>query len=78
MLEFQSIKAFLLKDILQIGQKKLLPLAKFKKQFPGHMLLTISAVKKLLEHFMKEKVIKRKGYDKSFNSSIDKKRYCIN
>ena len=38
MLEFQKIKTFLLKDILQIGQKFLL-LIKLKIQFLGLMLL---------------------------------------
>ena len=41
MLEFQNIKTFLLKDILQIGQKKFLLLVKLKIQFLGHMLLMI-------------------------------------
>ena len=41
MLEFQNIKTFLLKDILQIGQKKLLLLIKLKIQFLGLMLLVI-------------------------------------
>ena len=36
MLEFQNIKTFLLKDILQIGQKKFLLLVKLKIQFLGH------------------------------------------
>ena len=40
MLEFQNIKTFLLKDILQIGQKFLL-LIKLKIQFLGIMLLVI-------------------------------------
>ena len=39
MLESQNIKTFLLKDILQIGQKKFLLLVKLKIQFPGLMLL---------------------------------------
>ena len=39
-LEFQNIKTFLLKDILQIGQKFLL-LIKLKIQFLGLMLLVI-------------------------------------
>ena len=39
MLEFQNIKTFLLKDILQIGQKKFLLLTKLKVQFLGLMLL---------------------------------------
>ena len=41
MLEFQNIKTFLLKDILQIGQKKFLLLIKLKIQFLGLMLLVI-------------------------------------
>ena len=36
MLEFQNIKTFLLKDMLQIGQKKFLSLIKLKIQFRGH------------------------------------------
>ena len=39
MLEFQNIKTFLLKNILQIGQKKFLFLVKLKMQFRGIMLL---------------------------------------
>ena len=41
MLEFQNIKTFLLKDILQIGQKKFLLLVKLKIQFLGLMLLEV-------------------------------------
>ena len=41
MLEFQNIKTFLLKNILQIGQKKFLLLIKLKIQFLGLMLLVI-------------------------------------
>ena len=41
MLEFQNIKTFLLKDILQIDQKKFLLLIKLKIQFLGLILLTI-------------------------------------
>ena len=39
MLEFQNIKTFLQKDMLQIGQKKLVLLVKLKIQFHGLMLL---------------------------------------
>ena len=39
MLEFLNIKTFLLKDTLQIGQKKFLLLIKLKIQFLGLMLL---------------------------------------
>ena len=51
----RTIKINLLKDAHQIGLKKFLLLAKWKTQFYGHMLLTILTVKKLLEHFMKNK-----------------------
>ena len=54
MLEFQSIKIFLLKDMLQIGLKNFLLLVKLKIQFLGHVWLMISMVKKLLEVFMKK------------------------
>ena len=39
MLEFQNIKTFLLKDILQTGQKTFLLLIKLKIEFLGLMLL---------------------------------------
>ena len=54
MLEFLNTEIFLLKDVHQIGLKKFLLLVKLKIQFHGHMLLMISMVKKLLEHFMKK------------------------
>ena len=54
MLEFQNTKTFLLKDMLQIGQKKFLLLLKLKVKFLGFMLLMILMVKKLLEVFMKK------------------------
>ena len=41
MLEFQNIKTFLLKGILQVGQKKFLLLIKLEIQFLGLMLLVI-------------------------------------
>ena len=41
MLKFQNMKTFLLKDILQFGQKKFLLLAKLKMQYRGLMLLVI-------------------------------------
>ena len=47
-------KNILLKHTHQIGLKKFLLLVELKIQFHGHMLLTISMVKKLLEHFMKK------------------------
>ena len=54
MLEFLSTKIFLLKDILQIVQKKFLLLVKLKIQFRGLMLLMILMVKKLKEVFTKK------------------------
>ena len=41
MLGLQNTRIFLLKDALQIGQKKFLLLAKLKIQSRGHMLLMI-------------------------------------
>ena len=61
MLEFQNTETFLLKDILQIGQKKFLLLVKLKIQFLG--LLATLMVSLLLEVFMKrncKKQIKKK------------------
>ena len=49
MLEFQNVETFLLKDMLQISQKKLLLLIKLKMQFHGLMLLVTWMAKKLLE-----------------------------
>ena len=40
-LEFQNIKTFLLKDIPQMGQKKVLLLIKLEIQFLGHPSLMI-------------------------------------
>ena len=54
MLEFQNIKTFLLKDILQIGQKNFSLLIKLKIQFLGLTLFAILMVKKLLEGFIKK------------------------
>ena len=48
------MEAFLLKDMLQIGQKKFLLLVKPKAQFRGLLLLVTGMVKKLLEVFMKK------------------------
>ena len=62
MLEFQNTKTFLLKDMLQIGQKKFLLLVKSKIQFFGLMLLVNWMVKKLLEVFMEnnsKKLVKK-------------------
>ena len=73
MIEIQNLKlviilefpnTFLLKDIHQIGLKKVLLLVNLKIQFHGHMLLTISMVKKLLEHFMK------KNYKRLINKNL--------
>ena len=41
MLECQNIKAFLLKDMLQIGKKKFFFFVELKIQFLGLMLLMI-------------------------------------
>ena len=49
MLEYQNTKNFLIKDILEIKNIK-----KLKILFHVHMLLMISMVKILLEHFVKK------------------------
>ena len=51
--EFLNTKIFSLKDTHQTGVTKFLYLKKLKILFHGHVLLMISMVKKLLEHFMK-------------------------
>ena len=73
MLEFQNTKTFLLKDTLQIGQKKFLLLVKLKVQFLGLVFsdlngeeITGSFYEKELQktsqkEFRIEKVLKRKG-----------------
>ena len=74
MLEFQNIKTFLLKDMLQIGEKKFLLLVKLKIQCPWTYVvsdlngeeITGSFFEKELqkacqEKFRIEKVLKRKG-----------------
>ena len=48
-LKFENIKTFLLRDILQIGQKKFSLLVELKTKFLGLMLLVAWMVKKLLE-----------------------------
>ena len=53
MLEFRNTKTFLLKDTLQIGQKKFLLLVKLKTQFRGHVINDLM-VNQLLEPFMKK------------------------
>ena len=53
-IEFQNIRTFLLKDMLQIGQKKFLLLVGLKMQLCERMQLMIWMVKKLLKVFMKK------------------------
>ena len=72
MSEFQNIKRFLLKDTLQIRQRKFLLSVKLKIQFHGHTWLVAWMVNQFLEVFTKKqktnqekirikKVLKRKG-----------------
>ena len=73
MLEFQNIKTFLLKDMLQIGQKKFLLLVKLKT-IPWTYVVSDLNSGKIIESFYEkelqkasqeefriEKVLKRKG-----------------
>ena len=64
MLEFQNTKTFSLKDMLQIGRKKILLLVKLKIQSRGHMLLVTWMVKKLLE------VLKKKNCKKLVKKNL--------
>ena len=68
MSEFLNAKIFLLKDTRQVGVKKFLLLVKLKTQFLGRMLLMISMVKKLLEHFMK------KNWKELINKKLEQKK----
>ena len=52
MLEYRNTKAFLLKDILQIGR-----------------------IEKVTKRKGNKLYVKWKGYDNSFNSWVDKKKY---
>ena len=73
MLEFQSIKTFLLKDMLQIGLERFLVLLKLKLQFLGRVVNDLSGEeitrrfyekelqKTSQKEFRIEKVLKRKG-----------------
>ena len=74
MLEYQNTKRFSLKDILEIGQKKILSLVKFKNTVPwtcvtrdlnGEKIAGSFYEKELKktspEKFRIEKIIKRKG-----------------
>ena len=79
MLEFQNIKIFLLKDTLQIGQKKISDLngEEITGSFSEKELQKTSQAKFRMEKVLKRKgdilYFKWKGYDNSFNSWIDKK-----
>ena len=56
LLEYQNIKIFVQKFILQICQKKFLWLKKLKILWCRHMLLMILMEKKLSEPFMKKEL----------------------
>ena len=90
--EYQHIEIFFHQVTHQIGQNKFLVSKKLKILYHEFMLLMIEAFyKKELQktnqtEFRVEQVIKKKsdslyvkwkGYDNSFNSSIDKKRFII-
>ena len=60
-------KIFLLKNTFQTGLRKFLWLNILKIQFLRQMLLIISMVKKLLEHFMKKK---KQNYKRQINKNL--------
>ena len=68
LLEYQSIKTFLQKSMLQICLEKILSLKKLKTLCRGHMLLVILKVKKLLERFTK------KNCKKQIKKSLESKK----
>ena len=61
LLEYENIKIFLQKVMLQIGLKKILWLKKLKTLCYGHMFLVILKAKKFLEPFMKKNSEKKKN-----------------
>ena len=69
MLELQNITKFLLKNILQIGQKKFLFLEKELQQTNQRKF----RIEKVLKRRSEKLYVKWKGYDISFNSWINKK-----
>ena len=69
MLELQNITKFLLKNILQIGQKKFLFLKKELQQTNQREF----RIEKVLKRRSEKLYVKWKGYDISFNSWINKK-----
>ena len=79
MLEFQNIKIFLLKDTLQIGQKKISDLngEEITGSFSEKELQKTNQKEFRIEKVLKRKgdklYVKWKGYDNRFNSWIDKK-----
>ena len=54
LLEYQNMKIFLQKDMLEIGQKKFLLLQKLQTLCNGHMLLAILNAKKFTKSFTKK------------------------
>ena len=56
MYEFQNTKIFLLRDVLQNWSEEIFVIKIDKNTFHKLMLLTISMVKKLLEHFIKKNI----------------------
>ena len=68
LLEYQNIKTFLQKSMIQIGWKKFLLLQKLKILLHGYMLLVILKVKKLLKRFTKKNCKKQVNKSLEFNN----------
>ena len=68
LLEYQNIKTFLQKAMIQIGWKKFLLLQKLKTLLHGYMLLVILKVKKLLKRFTKKNCKKQVNKSLEFNN----------
>ena len=65
LLEYQKIKAFFQKAMLEIGLKKVLWFKKLKILCRGHMLL-VTLTENLLERFMRNNCEKKKKNQKEF------------
>ena len=74
MLEYQNIKTFLEKAMIQIGLKTFLLLKKLKTLFRGHMLLVILKTKELLQRFTKKDCKKQIKKSLELKSNKEKSR----
>ena len=81
MIEYHNIKLFFQTFTLQTGLKNVLWLKKLEILFRGLMLLVILMVKKLMEHFSKNEIIRNAEKSKfTYNDwgiAFNGKVFCI-